>query len=42
MKSAVKSATKMESKEKQETIVEKLEGGILVRRYKGQKIDVEM
>lgn len=33
--------TKMESKDKQESIVEKMEGGILVRRYKGKKVDVE-
>jgi hypothetical protein len=32
---------KTESKEKPEMIVEKMEGGILVRRYKGQKVDVE-
>ena len=32
---------KQESKEKPETIVEKLEGGILVRRYKGKKVDIE-
>lgn len=33
--------SKTEPKEKQETVVEKMEGGILVRRYKGKKIDVE-
>jgi hypothetical protein len=32
---------KQESKEKPETIVEKMEGGILVRRYKGKKVEVE-
>jgi hypothetical protein len=32
---------KQESKEKPETIVEKLEGGILVRRYKGKKVEIE-
>ena len=32
---------KQEPKEKPETIVEKMEGGILVRRYKGNKVEVE-
>ena len=32
---------KQETKEKPEIIVEKIEGGILVRRYKGKKVDVE-
>jgi hypothetical protein len=32
---------KQEPKEKPETIVEKMEGGILVRRYKGKKVEVE-
>lgn len=42
MKSAVKTNQKIESKDKSETVVEKMEGGILVRRYKGQKVDVEV
>lgn len=33
--------SKIESKEKQEQVVERMEGGILVRRYKGKKVDVE-
>ena len=32
---------KQEQKEKQELIVEKMEGGILVRRYKGKKVEIE-
>jgi hypothetical protein len=36
-----KSKTKSESKEKPELIVEKMEGGILVRRYKGKKVEIE-
>ena len=32
---------KQEPKEKPETIVEKVEGGIIVRRYKGKKVEVE-
>ena len=32
---------KQEPKEKPEIIVEKMEGGILVRRYKGKKVEVE-
>jgi hypothetical protein len=36
-----KSKTKPESKEKTELIVEKMEGGILVRRYKGKKVEIE-
>jgi hypothetical protein len=35
------SKTKQDSKDKAELVVEKLEGGILVRRYKGQKVEVE-
>ena len=30
-----------EGKVKEEVVVEKMEGGILVRRYKGKKVDVE-
>jgi hypothetical protein len=43
MNSSVKAKTnaKIESKEKQEQVVERMEGGILVRRYKGKKVDVE-
>jgi hypothetical protein len=43
MNSSVKAKpnTKTESKEKQESVVERMEGGILVRRYKGKKVDVE-
>jgi hypothetical protein len=36
-----KGKQKTDSKEKPEMIVEKMEGGILVRRYKGKKVDVE-
>jgi hypothetical protein len=36
-----KSTKKQEVKEKPELIVEKMEGGILVRRYKGKKIEIE-
>jgi hypothetical protein len=32
---------KSEHKEKPEMIVEKMEGGILVRRYNGKKVEVE-
>jgi hypothetical protein len=32
---------KQETKEKEEMVEEKMEGGILVRRYKGKKVDVE-
>jgi hypothetical protein len=32
---------KQEPKEKPEIIVEKMEGGILVRRYKGKKVEIE-
>lgn len=32
---------KQEAKEKIEMIVEKMEGGILVRRYKGKKVELE-
>ncbi len=44
MKSSTQTKTpkpKPESKEKPEMIVEKMEGGILVRRYKGKKVEVE-
>jgi len=36
-----KPKVKPASKEKPELIVEKMEGGILVRRYMGKKVDVE-
>ena len=36
-----KSKAKPDSKEKPELIVEKMEGGILVRRYKGKKVEIE-
>ena len=43
MKSSTQSRSKpkTDSKEKPEMIVEKLDGGILVRRYKGKKVEVE-
>ena len=43
MKSSTQSRSKpkTDSKEKPEMIVEKMEGGILVRRYKGKKVEVE-
>ena len=44
MKSSTQTKTpkpKPESKENPEMIVEKMEGGILVRRYKGKKVEVE-
>jgi hypothetical protein len=39
--SSTQGKKKQETKEKQEMVVEKMEGGILVRRYKGGKVDVE-
>jgi len=36
-----KGKQKTEPKEKPEMIVEKMEGGILVRRYKGKKVEIE-
>ena len=36
-----KSKQKAEPKEKPEMIVEKMEGGILVRRYAGKKVEPE-
>jgi hypothetical protein len=36
-----RSKPKTDSKEKPEMIVERMEGGILVRRYKGKKVEVE-
>ena len=43
MKSSTQSRSKQktDSKEKPEMIVEKMEGGILVRRYKGKKVEIE-
>ena len=38
---SIKTTRKQEQKEKPEMIVEKMEGGILVRRYKGKKVDIE-
>ena len=40
MKSTRIAASK-ENKEGKEVVEEKMEGGILVRRYKGKKVDVE-
>lgn len=38
---SMKPSKKQEQKEKPEMIVEKMEGGILVRRYKGKKVEIE-
>jgi len=37
----VRQKQKTDQKDKSEMIVEKMEGGILVRRYKGKKVEVE-
>ena len=41
MKSPRKSGSKANIAEGKEVVEEKMEGGILVRRYKGKKVDVE-
>lgn len=38
---SIKASKKQEHKDKPEMIVEKMEGGILVRRYKGKKVEIE-
>ena len=38
---SIKTSKKQDHKEKPEMIVEKMEGGILVRRYKGKKVEIE-
>lgn len=41
VKTSKSTKQKQEPKEKPEMVVEKMEGGILVRRYKGRKVEVE-